>query len=288
MITIENEYFSAGILIAGAELRSLKDKRTGRELVWQADPEVWPASAPILFPVVGRLANDETKIDGKTYSIPKHGLLRQSEARLVEQGSNYAALAFFSDEETLAHYPFAFEFRVEFRLVEDRLEVRYTIRNSGADEMLFTVGSHPAFALDLEKHTLDDYYIEFGESETLDRYGLVDGLAARKQDNYLVNASRIPLSETIFNADALIFDSIKSRRIRLGNRHETACLEVDTGGAPHLGIWSKPGAAFVCIEPWYSYDDAADSAGVFSDKPGIMRLPSGETFETGYSVNVVD
>ena len=26
--------------------------------------------------------------------------------------------------------------------------------------------------------------------------------------------------------------------------------------SPHLGIWAKPGAPFVCIEPWFSYNDA--------------------------------
>jgi hypothetical protein len=76
MITIENEQFVAGIRIKGAELASLRDKSTGRELIWQADPEVWGGSAPILFPIIGKLKDGITRINGKSYEIPKHGVLR--------------------------------------------------------------------------------------------------------------------------------------------------------------------------------------------------------------------
>jgi galactose mutarotase-like enzyme len=287
MIIIENDRFLAGILSKGAELCSFKNKSTGQEMIWQADPEVWPGSAPILFPLVGRLANDETKIKGKPYRMPKHGLLRQSEARLIEQGSDFAVLGFFANAETLVQYPYAFEFRVVFRLVGNGLEVRYAILNAGAEEMLFAVGSHPAFALNLRQYKLSDYYVEFSEPETLDLLGMVGGSCIRVEENYLANESRIPLSETLFDGDALIFDSIQSNCVRLKNRHEDTYLEVDTFGAPHLGLWAKSGAAFVCIEPWYSYDAAIDAGGEFADKPGVMRLPAGETFETGYSINVV-
>lgn len=288
MITIENENYSAAISPLGAELRSFKDKTTGREMMWQADPTVWGGSAPILFPIVGKLRDGQTRIHGQVYEIPKHGLVRTRNAEVLEQGNDYVVFAFSSDIETLKLYPFPFVLEVEFRLGTDQLEVLYRVRNSGTDEMLFSIGSHPAFALNLADATLEDYSIEFSEAETLDRYGLANGLLAKKEDAYLNAERRIALSETLFEDDALIFKNIRSGVIRLKSEKKTSFLEVITHGAPHLGIWAKPGAAYVCIEPWYSFDDMADCDGIFENKPGILRLLPENVFSTGYSVRVVN
>ncbi len=280
MITIENENFSAGIRLRGAELASLKDRATGRELIWQADPKIWGGSAPILFPIVGKLKNGNTMINGSTYKIPKHGLLRTRDAKLVGQGADFAEFQFKSNNETLEHYPFHYLFTVTFQLLENGIDVNYEISNGGFTSMLYTIGSHPALALDLVSYDLSDYSIVFSERETCDLYGLVDGLLARLQTDYLENENLIRLSNSLFNNDALIFKDIWSRTIRI----EPTGVEIDLRNHPHLGIWSKPGAPFVCIEPWHSFDDAADSDGIFENKPGIMTLPAGKTFETGYTI----
>ncbi|VGO11709.1 hypothetical protein PDESU_00255 [Pontiella desulfatans] len=287
MITIENEQFSATVDLRGAELRSFKEKSTGREMMWQADPEIWGGSAPILFPIVGKLRDGKTRINGQTYGIPKHGLVRTRTAKCIEQGRDVVVFSFSSDAETLQHYPFTFTLEVEFRLDGKQLLIDYRVKNEGAEEMLFTIGSHPALALDLEQAALDGYDLEFEKPESLDLYGLTDGLLAFKQGGYLENNNCIRLSETLFDDDALIFKNIRSRRVRLKPRHRTGGLEIDLGNCPHLGIWAKPGAAYVCIEPWHSYDDAPDSNGNFENKPGILRLAPAETFETGYAIRMV-
>lgn len=280
MIAIQNEQFTAAIRIRGAELASFKDRSTGRERIWQADPEIWNGSAPILFPIVGRLKNGLTLINNQPYEIPKHGLLRTRDVCLVEQGAGFALFQFESDDETLKQYPFPFVFRVMFTLTDAGLSVDYEIHNSGTEPMLFSVGSHPAFALDLERHALSEYSIEFSEPETLDRYGLEDGLLVLKDTGYLKDETKIPLSESLFADDALIFQNVRSRTVRI----KPAGLEIDLGNHPHLGLWAKPGAAYVCIEPWHSFDDTKESDGRFENKPGILRLPPGECFKTGYMI----
>jgi len=62
--TLESDGVSTTIKAAGAELCSLKNKQ-GLELLWQAGPS-WPRYAPILFPIVGRLKNDQLRHRGKT------------------------------------------------------------------------------------------------------------------------------------------------------------------------------------------------------------------------------
>lgn len=288
MITIQNENFSAAMALHGAELRSFRDLKTGEEFIWKADPDIWAGSAPILFPMVGKLVGGKTTINGNPYVMPGHGVLRNMDAQLVKQDEQLAELEFTSTEETLTHYPFPFKFTVCFALEGDSLAVRYRAENTGTEPLPFMVGSHPAFALDLEKFIHSDYFIEFGEPETLDLLGMRDLLISTFSCNYLEHETEIPLSETLFNQDALIFDEIKSNTVRLKNRKRTRYLEMNTGGARQFGIWAKPGAAYVCLEPWHGVVDFQDSDIAFEKKPGMMTLPAGECFETFYSVRVVN
>ena len=51
----ENEYFTLAVKEMGAELNSLKSKKTGIEYIWYGDESVWYGQSPILFPISGRL-----------------------------------------------------------------------------------------------------------------------------------------------------------------------------------------------------------------------------------------
>lgn len=284
MIHIQNDHFRAAIRLRGAELASLQPKSNGCELIWQADPAIWGGSAPILFPIVGNLKGGTTRIEGAAYSIPKHGLLRQSIAQLVDQRADSVRLRFASSAQTLELYPFEFVFDALFELTDCGLKVDYEVVNPGSKELLFTLGSHPALALDSVAGTS----IEFSNPETLALYGLgKNGLLFRRVNRWFKREQRIPLTDRTFKDDALIFKNVTSRTIRLKTAGDRPDLEVDLRTHPHLALWSKPGAPFVCIEPWFSFDDAADSEGLFEHKPGVLRLAPQKTFATGYALRVV-
>ena len=51
--TIENEQLICSIDSHGCELKSVKDKATGKEYMWNGDPEYWNRTSPVLFPFVG-------------------------------------------------------------------------------------------------------------------------------------------------------------------------------------------------------------------------------------------
>lgn len=283
MITIENEHFSAAIRIKGAELASLKHKPSNCELIWQADPAIWGGSAPILFPIIGTLKNGKTQIGGREYEIPKHGLIRTMDAETVEQTEESVRLRFESNPQTLESYPFSFVLDVIFRLSENGLSVDYEVSHTGAEDLLFSIGSHPAFALDSVVGTS----IEFSQPETIHLYGLNSkGLLFRRVARWFKRETLIQLTDRIFNDDALIFKNVQSRTIRLKTAGDRPNLEIDLRNHPHLGIWAKPGAPYVCIEPWYSFNDASDSDGIFKNKPGILTLAAGKTFEAGYAIRL--
>jgi galactose mutarotase-like enzyme len=45
--------------------------------------------------------------------------------------------------------------------------------------------------------------------------------------------------------------------------------------ASFLGVWTKPGADFICIEPWQGIADEAGFSGQFGSKLGVFTLAAG-------------
>ena len=83
--------------------------------------------------------------------------------------------------------------------------------------------------------------------------------------------ARLRLCDELFEKDALIFDHIASRRVRYRSDAGPS-LSVSFPDARYLGIWTKPHAGFVCIEPWRGIADAAGFAGAFDEKPGVVSV----------------
>ena len=271
----------------GAELQSLIRESDQEEFIWQGNSTIWSGRAPILFPVIGRLKNEQIIVDGRTWPLTKHGFARDSEFTLVSQSNNSLTLELRANDTTQALYPYDFCLQVSFDLRPGTLAVSYKVINTGQTSLYFSIGSHPAFRLPLQENTLEDYYLEFSEKETLDRYILHHGLMPENGIPFLNNESRIGLTSTLFDQDALIFRNIRSHKISLNHKSTGERLSLMTGGAPHLGLWAKPGAAFICIEPWFGFDDPVNASGKIEEKPGMIRLPAGANFQTGIGIKIV-
>lgn len=285
--TLTNDSFTASISDEGAELTSFKDLNSGTEHMWKADPEIWGSSAPVLFPIVGMLKDGKFLHEGNVFELGKHGLARSRTFSVVEQTNDRIRFRLTSDAETLAIYPFPFELEVSFILSPKCLRCDYTVRNPGEQEMIFGLGSHPAFALDLSDSPLEDYYIEFESPEILDLY-LLDGslISENPTKEFLKNEQQLPLSETVFDQDALIFKNIRSQKISIKHRQKGRLLSLDRGPCPHLGIWAKPKAPYVCIEPWHTYADTTSHNQKWNEKRPNLRLGAGQTFKSHYEIEL--
>lgn len=99
-VIIQNDQLIAKIAEHGAELISLQSKEHNLEYIWQGDPEFWGRHAPVLFPFVGRLKNDEYIYQGKTYSMGQHGFARDMDFEVIEQGPEQASFLLKSTPET--------------------------------------------------------------------------------------------------------------------------------------------------------------------------------------------
>lgn len=286
LVTIENDHFIGKIDRHGAQLAVLYCKTSSTEYIWQRDPAYWGESAPICFPIVGGLKDGTYTYEGQTYSMNKHGVVRYEDFQVAEHERDNCLLEVKANERTLASYPFQFTLAIHFKLTDLGIRVEYTISNHGGKDMPTSLGYHPAFNINVEDYDHADYEIYFSEKENLDLYWLNDGLLDLKQENYLTDADRLPLSRHLFDDDALVFKNISSDRISLIRKNSNWKIEMLTGGAPHLGIWAKPAAPYVCIEPWYTYQDSADVSGDLFEKPGMFVLEPGASFESFYEVKV--
>jgi galactose mutarotase-like enzyme len=286
-ITVENSRAWAEIRTLGAELRRYMIE--DRDLLWCGDEKIWSGTAPILFPIVGALRGNRYRYGGRTYEMAKHGFARQSIFAVTETRPDRVTLTLESGGRFRESFPFDFRLTVTFALeANGALSCTYGIGNPGETSLPCTIGSHPGFRIPFDGGTgttlgsYEDYLIRFERVENLQRYSLEGGLLSEEPTHDYGTADCLQLNRRIFDDDALIFQNLKSSRVALEHRGSGRRITVETGGAPHLGLWAKPGASYVCIEPWFSVDDKASADYDLTDKPGILSIAPGESFTTGY------
>jgi galactose mutarotase-like enzyme len=283
--TITSNGLSATVLAHGAELCSLKTA-DGLELVWQAGPE-WRRHAPLLFPIVGRLKNDQLRHGGKSYPMTQHGFARDSRFEWVKRRGDFCRLMLTGNSETRSRYPFAFRFTVTYTLHEADLDVAFEIENPGDEILPASVGGHPAFNWPLLPGTAkESYHLHFSNEEPAPIRRLKDGLLRAEPVLSPITGKSLSLSERLFDDDAIILDQLASHSVRYA-ADKGPSLDISWDGFRELGIWSKPGGApFLCIEPWRGFASPSDFDGEFVHKPGLMQIKPGATERLSYRIGV--
>jgi galactose mutarotase-like enzyme len=275
-LTISNRDIRASVSSLGAELVGLRGGN-GTDYLWNGDPVWWSGHSPILFPIVGELKSGKLKVDGRTFAMARHGFARVSAFEVILREASHCAFRLRPNEETRAQYPFEFELRLDYEVIGRALSIRASILNAGPGLMPASFGFHPAFrwplAADLPK---TDYSITFDRAEA----GLVErpvnGLLSGTPRPSPVVGKRLALEDSLFEDGALIFDRLESRRVIYGASTGPR-IAVAFDGMPTLGVWTRPGAGFVCIEPWQGHASPPDFEGELRDKPGMVSIEPGAT-----------
>lgn len=274
MIELTGERLSATINPFGAELTSLRDAE-GRELMSDGDPAFWTGRAPLLFPIVGRLNGDVYRYEGKEYALPQHGFARRQAFTVFDSGPGLVVLRLTANDETRAVYPFSFTLDAEFAIQDATLTIGVTVINRGPHAMPVSFGFHPAFAWPLPYGApREAHKILFETEQPQPIRAVAGGLIAPELRSTRVEGRRLALDDALFAADALIWDRTSNRSLRYGPP-EGPALEISYD-APQLGIWTKPGARFLCVEPWWGHADPEGFDGDIWQKPGIRRFDPGE------------
>ncbi len=279
MITLKNEFLTVAVNPFGAELSSIVDN-SGREYMWQGDPAFWKGRAPILFPITGRLLSDSYTYGDKTYYLQQHGFARKNAFQCVSAEACEASFTLESDEDTKRVYPFDFLLTAKFSLEGKTLTVTNIVKNTGNEDMHFSIGAHPAFNIALGDR------VEFAEKETFVTKLFEGGLAVGEK-LFAENTNSITITETIFDADALFFKDLNSTSATVVSEKDGALLKMSYAKAPFVGVWSKPKAPYVCIEPWHGMFDTPEVSGKLEEKPYILKLAAGEEYDFTYTVEIL-
>lgn len=287
-LTLSNAALRAAVQTQGGELVSLRDP-SGVEYIWQGDPAFWSGQNPTLFPIVGSLKDGRVDIDGRTFEMARHGFARRSVFTVAEQGGDYAVLELREGPETLARYPFPFVLRIRHQLLEDGFTTAFTVENPGGAPMPFCIGAHTAFRCPLaEGERFEDYRLVFDRREDASTLLLTPEGLIRDGTEPMLSGGVLPLDYEVFRRlDTVIFRGLQSGGVSLVHRDTGRGVRMDVSQFPLAAFWTKPGAPFLCLEPWQGCAALEGETGRFQDKPFAVTLAPGERKTLAYTVTLL-
>lgn len=265
----------------GAELVDFYSK--GKNYIWTINEQFWNKTSPVLFPIVGRLKNDTYRLSEKNYNLPRHGFARNHKFEVLHKSESTVIFSLTENEKTLIDYPFRFELTIKYTLLENSLKAEYSVKNNSETQMPFSLGAHPAFAID---DSLEEYSIAFENDDYLTTHELENEKFSGKTNSITLQNRQLPLSNSLFEKDAIVLKQFNSEKITILKKN-IPYLAVAVNGFPNLGIWTKPDAPFLCIEPWRGFADNADTSGNIFEKEGIVILNTGDDFKASFTITTL-
>ena len=274
-ISLRSPELSAEIDPLGAQLSTLRDA-AGRDLLWNGDASVWGGRAPLLFPIVGALAGGAYRLNARSYRLPRHGFARGRTFSVVAADAEQAQFRLTFDAATFEAFPFHFELDVRYALEDNRLSITTSLRNVGSDRLLASFGYHPAFRWPLPYgQPRAAHFVTFEEDEPAPIRRLdAEGLMTATRHPTPVRQRQLALADELFKDDVVIFDALRSRSVTYGAEAGPK-IQVSFAGSPYFGLWTKPGAQFICIEPWHGIADPEGFDGDLAEKPGVFSVAAG-------------
>ncbi len=279
LITLKNDVLKVEISTLGAELQSAN--MNGVEYIWDGNPDVWARRTPVLFPICGGLKDDKYTLNGKEYTLPKHGYAMNSEFELEALSENSATFLLKPNEDTKKVYPFDYELRIVYTLARNAINVRYLVANKSQEDMYFSIGGHEGYFC---PEGIEEYVLKFDKKENLTHNILNGNLLTNDTVLLGEDIDELPLKYDYFKVDALTFLNLKSRAITLQKKDGGRSVRVDFEGFDYAFVWTKSGAKYICIEPWCGIPDFEGSSYDITQKAGIQKIEKGKTFDVTHTM----
>lgn len=281
---IQNKYLKAQFQTKGAELVSLQ--YNNNELIWNAN-EPWKRHAPILFPIVGRLKNNSFSYNNIHYSLSQHGFARDIDWLCTYHDTENIEFELTDNDWTFQNYPFHFSLIVNYQLIQNILQITFTVFNPYHQSMYFSIGYHPAFYLPFK---LNNYQLKFYPiQKEICASVLENGLISSRKNIIPLQNSVLTLSPYLFENDALIIENTDITNIELVNPQQPFYLNIHTGNAKNIGIWTKPHCNdFICIEPWWGIADYSEHNQNIEQKKDIIQLPPYQTWKCQMGIEIIN
>lgn len=281
---IANEFLSVDVSSLGAEMQSVTT-RDGAEWLWNGDAAFWTGRSPVLFPIVGKAPDDTLQIEGKPYPMAQHGFARRREFALAEATATACRYVLDANDETRTVYPFEFRLSLEHSLDGPSLTVAVTVENRGAEPMPFGCGFHPAFRWPLPGAEGKPHAVTLDNAAEPKRQPLEKGLLSQNRDPSPFEKGRLVLAHDLFKDDALVFPEGAGDGLSYAAEGGPA-LTFRFENLPNLALWTKPGAPFLCVEPWYGTAAEYGGSRELKDRPYTTTLGAGESRRFAFTVTV--
>lgn len=289
---LENEFLRVAINEFGAELTSIVRKSDQAEYIWNADPAFWGKHAPLLFPIIGRLKDQEYTLDGTTYEITRHGFARDKEFQVACASDTCVEFTLGADAYTKAMYPYDFTLTVRYTLDGKTLKKEHIVQNKSDHTLYYEVGGHDAYMLSFSDAALSDYYLEF---EGIDALSVLDCdsevLLLQSHHAVPLKDGRLYLSRETFSQDnTLMLDQLPVHRCTLGCQSHSRKVTVEFPEIDYFAVWSpyKPDCdvPFICLEPWSTLPDGAYLGKELEKKVGIRTVEAGKSESLSFCVTI--
>ena len=308
--TLRNSEMEVQVSSKGGELVSMKDADQ-TEYIWIGDATYWKRHAPQLFPCIGRLTNNQYRMDGALHEMGQHGFLRDYELTKVESEEQAGAetvrdaagqagaeaetvtalhLQLQSDASTRQLYDRDWTVDIFYSLCGKTLSVKFQVRNRDVRTMRFGYGIHPGFNVPLNPALrFEDYRLDFHEVSTPKQMKLTERytISGDMHDYALEEGRYLPLQHSLFDHDAIILKDMP-HTVTLGSQKDEKKVTVTFPDMPYLGIWHAPetDAPFVCIEPWSSLPSTDSVIDEFETKPDFITVEPEETYTNSWSISI--
>lgn len=279
-ILLKNDNISMEISDLGAEILSLK--KGSKEYIRNGKSDVWNGHAPVLFPICGRLAEDKFIAGDNVFSLGMHGFAKMSIFEIENATDTEAVFLLKENSDTLKHYPFCFELRIIYKLKNDSIHIKYSVKNTDIKTIYFSIGAHETYACN---GGIENYSLIFETCERFETLLLNGSYLNHKTLKISDDSAELPLKYSYFKLDTLIFKDPKSKRVELKNNITGDTVGIDFSSFKNLLLWTLPVAEFICIEPWNGLPDYVDSDCNIMHKPDIITLPKGEFFDCVHTIS---
>ena len=288
MMILDNGILQVEISEKGAEMVSLSKHSV--QYLWNADANYWNRHAPILFPIVGRLREDQYRWGTRKYTMKQHGFARDSRFVPTEKRGELK----LAEKPSYEVYPFDFDLTVRYELDGNQIKVVWNVKNKGNEMMWFQIGGHPGFMLPQydEKDEVHGYSRLYDAEGKVTRPLLLsileDGLRVSLSTPKTMLSEELPITNDTFAQGALLLEEHQVTAVELLNKSYQPVLRVECPQAEAFGLWApyKKGCPFVCIEPWCGIADSHNFTGDISERKYVHSLNPEETYEFNYSITL--
>lgn len=285
LVRIESDGLAVEVSSLGAEMQSLTT-RDGRSWGWHGDPAFWGGRSPILFPIVGKAPDNTLLVDGRAYEMQQHGIARRSEFRLIESDVSSCLHELTSSEASKAAYPFDFRLMLRHAVAGSRLTLTAEVTNTGTELLPFGLGFHPAFAWPLPGAEGREHVVQLDNGGEPGLSRLEGGLRLPGLLPSPFAKGRLVLRHDHFDDDAMIFPEGAGTGLTYGTEGGPG-LRFSFENLPNLALWTKPGAPFLCVEPWHGTAAEIGASAEIAARPYTVTLAPGASAQFGLSVEIV-